>query len=282
METYGTLTLCATPIGNLEDITYRVVRTLQEVDFIAAEDTRHTRKLLNHFDIHTRLISYHEHNKMEKGKELIELLKQGKNLALVTDAGTPGISDPGEEIVRQAIEAGITVTSAPGAVAGITALILSGQSTRRFIFEGFLPIDKKERKALLESLKTETRTTILYEAPHRLNKTLELLYEALGERSITITKELTKKFEFVHKTILSEAITYFKEIEPKGEFVLVLAGKDIKSLQEEEQKTWEEMSISEHMAIYTDKGIDEKTAMKQVAKDRGVSKRDIYAYLHQK
>lgn len=282
METYGTLTLCATPIGNLEDITYRVVRTLQEVDFIAAEDTRHTRKLLNHFDIRTRLISYHEHNKMEKGKELIELLKQGKNLALVTDAGTPGISDPGEEIVRQAIEAGITVTSAPGAVAGITALILSGQSTRRFIFEGFLPIDKKERKALLESLKTETRTTILYEAPHRLNKTLELLYEALGERSITITKELTKKFEFVHKTILSEAITYFKEIEPKGEFVLVLAGKDIKSLQEEEQKTWEEMSISEHMAIYTDKGIDEKTAMKQVAKDRGVSKRDIYAYLHQK
>lgn len=282
METYGTLTLCATPIGNLEDITYRVVRTLQEVDFIAAEDTRHTRKLLNHFDIHTRLISYHEHNKMEKGKELIELLKQGKNLALVTDAGTPGISDPGEEIVRQAIEAGITVTSAPGAVAGITALILSGQSTRRFIFEGFLPTDKKERKALLESLKTETRTTILYEAPHRLNKTLELLYEALGERSITITKELTKKFEFVHKTTLSEAITYFKEIEPKGEFVLVLAGKDIKSLQEEEQKTWEEMSISEHMAIYTDKGIDEKTAMKQVAKDRGVSKRDIYAYLHQK
>ncbi|MBP3911962.1 MAG: 16S rRNA (cytidine(1402)-2'-O)-methyltransferase [Niameybacter sp.] len=281
METYGTLTLCATPIGNLEDITYRVVRTLQEVDFIAAEDTRHTRKLLNHFDIHTKLISYHEHNKMEKGKELIELLKQGKNLALVTDAGTPGISDPGEDIVKLAIEEGITVTSAPGAVAGITALILSGQSTRRFIFEGFLPTDKKERKALLESLKTETRTTILYEAPHRLNKTLELLYEALGDRSITVTKELTKKFEFIHKTTLSGAITYFEEVEPKGEFVLVLAGKDLKTLQEEDQKVWEEMSIEEHMKLYVNKGMDEKTAMKQVAKDRGVSKRDIYAYLHQ-
>ncbi len=281
METYGTLTLCATPIGNLEDITYRVVRTLQEVDFIAAEDTRHTRKLLNHFDIHTKLISYHEHNKMEKGKELIELLKQGKNLALVTDAGTPGISDPGEDIVKLAIEEGITVTSAPGAVAGITALILSGQSTRRFIFEGFLPTDKKERKALLESLKTETRTTILYEAPHRLNKTLELLYEALGDRSITVTKELTKKFEFIRKTTLSGAITYFEEVEPKGEFVLVLAGKDLKTLQEEDQKVWEEMSIEEHMNLYVNKGMDEKTAMKQVAKDRGVSKRDIYAYLHQ-
>ena len=273
--------LVPTPIGNLEDITYRVVRTLQEVDFIAAEDTRHTRKLLNHFDIHTKLISYHEHNKMEKGKELIELLKQGKNLALVTDAGTPGISDPGEDIVKLAIEEGITVTSAPGAVAGITALILSGQSTRRFIFEGFLPTDKKERKALLESLKTETRTTILYEAPHRLNKTLELLYEALGDRSITVTKELTKKFEFIHKTTLSGAITYFEEVEPKGEFVLVLAGKDLKALQEEDQKAWEEMSIEEHMNLYINKGMDEKTAMKQVAKDRGVSKRDIYAYLHQ-
>lgn len=280
METYGTLTLCATPIGNLEDITYRVVRTLQEADFIAAEDTRHTKKLLNHFDIHTRLISYHEHNKVEKGRELIGLLKQGKNIALVTDAGTPGISDPGEDIVKLAIEEGVTVTSAPGAVAGITALILSGQCTRRFIFEGFLPTDKKERKALLESLKTETRTTILYEAPHRLNKTLELLYEALGDRSITVTKELTKKFEFIRKTTLSEAIKYFEEVEAKGEFVLVLAGKDLKVLQEEDQKAWEELSIEAHMNVYTDKGMDEKMAMKQVAKDRGVSKRDIYAYLH--
>lgn len=282
METYGTLTLCATPIGNLEDITYRVVRTLKEADFIAAEDTRHTKKLLNHFEIHTKLISYHEHNKMEKGPELIEILKSGKNIALVTDAGTPGISDPGEDLVRLAMEAGITVTSGPGAVAGITALILSGQSTRRFVFEGFLPTDKKERKFVLESLKNETRTTIFYEAPHRLIKTLEALYEAVGDRSITVTKELTKKFEFIYKTTLSGAIDYFKEVEPKGEFVLVLEGKDIKVLQEEDQKAWEEMSIEDHLQVYLDKGQDEKSAMKQVAKDRGVSKRDIYAYIHQK
>ena len=282
METYGTLTLCATPIGNLEDITYRVVRTLKEADFIAAEDTRHTKKLLNHFEIHTKLISYHEHNKMEKGPELIEILKSGKNIALVTDAGTPGISDPGEDLVRLAMEAGITVTSGPGAVAGITALILSGQSTRRFVFEGFLPTDKKERKFVLESLKNETRTTIFYEAPHRLIKTLEALYEAVGDLSITVTKELTKKFEFIYKTTLSGAIDYFKEVEPKGEFVLVLEGKDIKVLQEEDQKAWEEMSIEDHLQVYLDKGQDEKSAMKQVAKDRGVSKRDIYAYIHQK
>lgn len=282
METYGTLTLCATPIGNLEDITYRVVRTLTETDFIAAEDTRHTKKLLNHFEIHTKLISYHEHNKMEKGPELIEILKSGKNIALVTDAGTPGISDPGEDLVRLAMEAGITVTSGPGAVAGITALILSGQSTRRFVFEGFLPTDKKERKFVLESLKNETRTTIFYEAPHRLIKTLEALYEAVGDRSITVTKELTKKFEFIYKTTLSGAIDYFKEVEPKGEFVLVLEGKDIKVLQEEDQKAWEEMCIEDHLQVYLDKGQDEKSAMKQVAKDRGVSKRDIYAYIHQK
>lgn len=281
METYGLLTLCATPIGNLEDITYRVVRTLTEADFIAAEDTRHTKKLLNHFDIHTKLISYHEHNKIEKGPELIDILKAGKNIALVTDAGTPGISDPGEDLVRLAIEEGITVTSAPGAVAGITALILSGQSTRRFVFEGFLPTDKRERKAVLEGLKNETRTTILYEAPHRLMKTLEALYETVGDRSITVTKELTKKFEFIYKTTLSGAINYFNEVEPKGEFVLVLEGKDPKVIQEEDQKAWEELSIEEHLQFYLDKGQDEKTAMKQVAKDRGVSKRDIYAYIHQ-
>ncbi|MEG1829232.1 MAG: 16S rRNA (cytidine(1402)-2'-O)-methyltransferase [Cellulosilyticaceae bacterium] len=281
METYGILTLCATPIGNLEDITYRVVRTLTEADFIAAEDTRHTKKLLNHFNIHTKLISYHEHNKIEKGPELIEILKSGKNIALVTDAGTPGISDPGEDLVRLAMEAGVMVTSAPGAVAGITALILSGQSTRRFIFEGFLPTDKKERRAVLEGLKNETRTTLLYEAPHRLLKTLEVLYEAVGDRSLTVTQELTQKFEFIYKTNLSGAIAYFEEVEPKGEFVLVLEGKDIKVLQEEDQKAWEEMSIEDHLQVYLDKGQDEKSAMKQVAKDRGVSKRDIYAYIHQ-
>lgn len=281
MKTYGTLTLCATPIGNLEDMTYRGVRTLQEADYIAAEDTRHTKKLLNHFDIHNKLISYHEHNKIEKGPELIRLLKEGYHIALVTDAGTPGISDPGEDLVRLALDEGITVTSAPGAVAGITALILSGQSTRRFIFEGFLPTDKKERQFILESLQKETRTTILYEAPHRLIKTLELLYKALGDRSITITRELTKKHETILKTTLSEALNYYEQEEPRGEYVLVLEGKAIKALQEEDREQWETLTIEEHMAIYLQKGLKDKEAMKQVAKDRGVSKRDIYQHLHQ-
>lgn len=277
---YGTLTLCATPIGNLEDMTYRAVRLMEEADFIAAEDTRHTKKLLNHFNIHTRLISYHEHNKIEKGPELIRLLKEGKNIVLVTDAGTPGISDPGEDMVKLALEEGITVTSAPGAVAGITALIISGQVTRRFIFEGFLPSQKKEKAQVLERLKNETRTVILYEAPHRLIKTLEELYETVGNRGITVTKELTKKYETVFKTTLEEAIQFYNEEEPRGEYVLILAGKDEQELQEEIKQEWTSMSIEDHMQFYTDKGMDEKSAMKQVAKDRGVSKRDIYAYLH--
>lgn len=277
---YGTLTLCATPIGNLEDMTYRAVRLMEEADFIAAEDTRHTKKLLNHFNIHTRLISYHEHNKIEKGPELIRLLKEGKNIVLVTDAGTPGISDPGEDMVKLALEEGITVTSAPGAVAGITALIISGQVTRRFIFEGFLPSQKKEKAQVLERLKNETRTVILYEAPHRLVKTLEELYEAVGNRGITVTKELTKKYETVFKTTLEGAIQFYNEEEPRGEYVLILAGKDEQELQEEIKQEWTSMSIEDHMQFYTDKGMDEKSAMKQVAKDRGVSKRDIYAYIH--
>lgn len=276
----GVLTLCATPIGNLEDMTYRAVRLLTEADFIAAEDTRHTKKLLNHFDIHTRLISYHEHNKVEKGPELIRLLQEGKNIVLVTDAGTPGISDPGEDLVKLALEAGITVTSAPGCVAGITALIISGQSTRRFIFEGFLPMNKKEKVEVLERLKDETRTVILYEAPHRLLKTLESLYEAVGNRAITVTKELTKKYETVFKTTISEAIQYYNQEEPRGEYVLILAGKDENELKEEIKEGWNNLSIEEHMKLYTNKGMDEKSAMKQVAKDRGVSKREIYAVLH--
>lgn len=280
MEEYGILTLCATPIGNLEDITYRAVRTLQEADFVAAEDTRHTKKLLNHFEIHTRLISYHEHNKIEKGPELIKILKDGKNIALVTDAGTPGISDPGEDLVRLALEEGITVTSTPGAVAGITALILSGQSTRRFVFEGFLPTNKKEKQFVLESMKQDIRTMILYEAPHRLIKTLETLYSELGDRGITVTKELTKKHETIFKTTLSEALKFYETEEPRGEYVLVLEGKDIKVIQQEDQDAWEKLTIEEHMKVYVDKGENEKNAMKLVAKDRGVSKREIYAHLH--
>ena len=280
MSDYGTLTLCATPIGNLEDITFRAVRLLKEADYIAAEDTRHTKKLLTHFEIHTRLISYHEHNKVEKGKEIIDKIKQGQNIVLVTDAGTPGISDPGEDLVRMALDEGIAVTSAPGAVAGITALIISGQSTRRFIFEGFLPMDKKEKKAVIESIRQDTRTIILYEAPHRLIKTLQFLYEELGNRGITITKELTKRYERVYKTTLEEALKNYEDEEPKGEYVLILEGKSIKEIQEEEQKSWEQLTIEEHMNVYLNKGMDEKNAMKQVAKDRGVSKRDIYAYIH--
>ena len=276
----GVLTLCATPIGNLEDITYRAVRLMTEADFIAAEDTRHTKKLLNHFDIHTRLISYHEHNKVEKGPELIGLLKEGKNIVLVTDAGTPGISDPGEDLVRLALEEGITVTSAPGCVAGVTALIISGQVTRRFVFEGFLPSNKKEKAEVLTRLKDETRTVILYEAPHRLVKTLESLYEVLGDRDITITKELTKKHEKVVKTSLGKALALYDEEEPRGEYVLVLAGRDEKEIKEELKESWTSLSIEEHMDIYVSKGMDEKSAMKQVAKDRGVSKRDIYAAIH--
>lgn len=277
---YGVLTLCATPIGNLEDMTYRAVRLMNEADFIAAEDTRHTKKLLNHFEIHTRLISYHEHNKMEKGPELIKLLMEGKNIVLVTDAGTPGISDPGSDLVKLALEQGITVTSAPGAVAGITALIISGQCTRRFIFEGFLPVDKKEKAEVLERLKNETRTVILYEAPHRLVKTLEKLYEVLGNRGITVTKELTKKHETVLKTTLENAVAHFHIEEPRGEYVLILAGRDVEEIKEELKEGWNSLSIEQHMTLYLEKGMDQKSAMKQVAKDRGVSKRDIYAQIH--
>jgi len=281
MSSYGILTLCATPIGNLEDITYRAIRLLTEANIIAAEDTRHTKQLLNHFEIHTRLISYHEHNKTEKGKQIIERLKEGNNIVLVTDAGTPGISDPGEDLVKLALEEGITVTAAPGAVAAVTALIISGQSTRRFVFEGFLPSNKKEKAQVLSVLKDETRTIILYEAPHRLLKTLEALHKALGNRSVTVTKELTKKFEMVFKTTLEEAIQRYTEEQARGEYVLIVEGKDIKELQEEVQKEWTSLSIEEHMKVYTDKGIDEKDAMKKVAKDRGVGKREIYAFLHQ-
>ena len=276
MGGYGVLTLCATPIGNLEDMTYRAVRVMQETDIIAAEDTRHTRKLLTHFDIHTHLESYHEHNKMVKGPALIEKLKQGKDIVLVTDAGTPGISDPGEDIVRLALEEGIKVTAIPGAVAGIVGLIISGQNTRRFSFEGFLPQDKKERNTRLEVLKNNTSTIVLYEAPHRIKKTIGYLYEGLGNRSITITRELTKRYEEVAKMDLEEALLYFKERDPKGEYVLIVEGADQELLDEATAKGWESITIEDHMSQYTSQGTSEKDAMRLVAKDRGISKRDIY------
>ena len=275
----GTLYLCATPIGNLEDMTFRVIRTLKEVDMIAAEDTRNSIKLLNHFEIKTPMTSYHEYNKIEKGHKLVQMLLEGKNLALITDAGTPGISDPGEELVQMCYEAGVPVTSLPGAAACITALTLSGLSTRRFVFEAFLPSDKKERQQVLEELKNDTRTVICYEAPHRLVKTLKELLEALGNRRITICRELTKKHETAWQTHIAEACEYYQENAPKGECVLVIEGRSREELKAEEQEQWEQMPLEAHMERYESQGMDHKSAMKRVAKDRGVSKRDIYRML---
>lgn len=275
----GKLYLCATPIGNLEDITLRVLRTLEEVDLIAAEDTRNSIKLLNHFEIKTPMTSYHEYNKIEKAYQLVDKMKSGLNVALITDAGTPGISDPGEDLVRICYESGIEVTSLPGAAAVITALTLSGLPTRRFAFEAFLPRDKKERQTILASLKKETRTIILYEAPHHLKKTLEELFEVLEDRPITICRELTKRYETAFQTTLSGAISYYEENEPKGEFVLVIQGKQPEELLQEERQAWESLSLEEHMTHYEEQGISRKEAMKLVAKDRGISKREVYAAL---
>ncbi len=275
----GKLYLCATPIGNLEDITLRVLRTLEEVDLIAAEDTRNSIKLLNHFEIKTPMTSYHEYNKIEKAYQLVDKMKSGLNVALITDAGTPGISDPGEDLVRICYESGIEVTSLPGAAACITALTLSGLPTRRFAFEAFLPREKKERQTILASLEKETRTIILYEAPHHLKKTLEELFAVLGDRPLTLCRELTKRYETAFQTTLSGAISYYQENEPKGEFVLVIQGKSQEELLQEEQATWETLSLEEHMAHYEKQNISRKDAMKLVAKDRGISKREVYAAL---
>lgn len=275
----GKLYLCATPIGNLEDITYRVLRTLKEVDLIAAEDTRNSIKLLNHFDIKTPMTSYHEYNKIEKAYQLVDKMREGLNIALITDAGTPGISDPGEDLVRICYEEGIEVTSLPGPAACITALTMSGLPTRRFAFEAFLPREKKERADVLGQLRNETRTIIIYEAPHHLVKTLEELYEVLGDRKIAICRELTKRYEEKTLTTISESIIYYRDNEPRGEYVLVLEGKTFEELKKEEQKSWENMSLEEHMAVYEGQGIDHKEAMKLVAKDRGISKRDVYQAL---
>ena len=266
----GILYLCATPIGNLQDMTFRVLETLRTADLIAAEDTRNSIKLLNHFDIHTPMTSYHEYNKVEKAGQLVRLMAEGKHVALVTDAGTPAISDPGEVLVRMCQENNIPVTSLPGPCACITALTLSGLSARRFCFEGFLPVDKRERRMVLEELQGESRTMVLYEAPHHLRGTLEELSRNLGDRRITLCRELTKKFETVMPTTLSGALEHFKTQEPRGEYVLVLEGKSFQEQRREEILSWEAMSIEDHMAYYERQGMDSKTAMKQVARDRGV------------
>lgn len=275
----GTLYLCATPIGNLNDMSFRVLSTLKEVDLIAAEDTRNSIKLLNHFEIKTPMTSYHEYNKVEKADELIAKLLNGKNIALITDAGTPAISDPGEVLVAKCLAEGIHVTSLPGCCACITGLTLSGLSARRFCFEGFLPADKKEKKAVLEELREETRTIILYEAPHHLKRTLRELYDTVGERRITLCRELTKKFETVFPTTLKQSISFYEENEPRGEYVLVLEGLSREDKKQNEQTQWEKMTIEEHMAFYEKQGIDRKSAMKKVASDRGVGKREIYQAL---
>lgn len=275
----GKLYLCATPIGNLEDITLRVLRTLKEVDLIAAEDTRNSIKLLNHFEIKTPMTSYHEYNKIDKGRLLIEKMQSGMNIALITDAGTPGISDPGEELVAMCCETGLEVTSLPGPSACITALTLSGLPTRRFAFEAFLPMEKKERRAILEELVDETRTIILYEAPHKLTKTLKDLREVLGNRRMTLCRELTKKYETAFHTTIDELIACYENEKPLGECVLVIEGKSRRELKEEAAASWENISVEEHMNIYEREGMSRKEAMKQVAKDRGVSKREIYKYL---
>lgn len=275
----GILYLCATPIGNLEDMTYRCVRILKEVDLIAAEDTRNSIKLLNHFEIDTPMTSYHEFNKIEKAHTLLAALKDGKNIAVITDAGTPGISDPGEELVAMCYEEDIEVNAVPGAAACITAVTSSGQACRRFSFEAFLPKDKKERARVLAEMQQETRTMIVYEASHHLRATLQELYQALGDRSITLCRELTKRYEEKKKMTLAQAVDYYRENDPRGEYVLVISGKSKEEVMQEEQSRWEDLSIEEHMQIYLDQDYSKKDAMKAVAKDRGVSKRDIYQAL---
>mgnify|MGYP001208952837 CR=1 FL=1 len=276
MNKSGTLYIVATPIGNLEDITLRALRILQEVDIIAAEDTRQTIKLLNHFEIKNNLVSYYEHNKIEKGKYLIEQLLSGKDIALVSDAGSPGISDPGEDIIKLALEHDVRLTMVPGATAAVMGLVLSGLPTGRFAFEGFLPVNKKLRNERLKSIKNDTRTLILYEAPHKLVRTLKDLRDAFGNRQIVLARELTKRFEEVCRITVDEAIEKYNVESPRGEFVLILEGADDKQMKEESINSWTNISLREHVSKYICDGLSKKEAMKKTAEDRGLSKRDVY------
>lgn len=282
MSDTGTLYLVATPIGNLEDITFRALRVLREADIIAAEDTRQTLKLLNHFEIKNTLVSYYEHNKIEKGNYLIQKLMEGKNIAIVSDAGSPGISDPGEDLVRLAVEQGITVTMIPGPAAVITGLVVSGLPSGRFAFEGFLPMNKRVRAERLKSIREDTRTLVFYEAPHKLIHTLMDLREAFGNRRIVLARELTKKFEQIIRCTLDEAVAKYDAEPPKGEFVLILEGEDEKLLEETRAESWNSISLEEHLRKYLDSGLARKEALKKVAEDRGLSKRDVYNSLLEK
>jgi 16S rRNA (cytidine1402-2'-O)-methyltransferase len=272
----GKLYLVATPIGNLQDITLRALNTLKEVDFIAAEDTRQTIKLLNHFEIKKPLVSYYEHNKIVKGNYLIEQLLQGKNIALVSDAGSPGISDPGEDLVKLAIESDIPVTMIPGPVAAVTGLVISGLAAGRFVFEGFLPMNKRSRQERLQQLKDETRTIIFYEAPHKLPYTLKDMYNAWGDRKIALARELTKRFEEVIRCTLYEAMERFQEEAPKGEFVVIIEGQDENVLINREKDRYSDISIEDHVNMYVAEGLSKKDAIKKAADDRGMNKRDVY------
>ena len=275
----GTLYLCATPIGNLGDISNRCLEVLKSVDLIAAEDTRRTLQLLNHFGITKALTSYHEHNKKAKGEYIIGPLNEGKSVAQVSDAGTPAISDPGEDLVSLAIENGIEVTSVPGAVAGITGLILSGLSTKRYAFEGFLSTNKRNRKEHLLSIKNDTHTLIFYEAPHKLRTTLSDMREVFGgDRKIALARELTKLHEQVLRMTLDEAVSYYDEQSPRGEYVIIIEGAN--TVTDDDSCFWEDMSIKEHIEKYIEDGMDSKEAIKVVAKERGVPKRDVYNQYH--
>jgi 16S rRNA (cytidine1402-2'-O)-methyltransferase len=274
--TMGKLSVCATPIGNLEDITLRVINTLRSVDLIAAEDTRRTLKLLNHYEIHKPLISYHEHNKESKGLELIEELRQGKHIALVSDAGMPGISDPGADLIQQCIANDIPFEILPGATAFATALVASGLSTERFSFEGFLDREKKNRRKRLELISNEDRTLILYESPHRLNSTLKDLYEVLGNRRIVLARELTKVHEEFLRGNLDEIIDYYKENTPRGEYVVLVEGISSKERSELETEAWHKIPIIDHLMLYLNEGIDKKDAIQRVAKERNIPKREVY------
>ncbi len=276
-DTQGKLYLCPTPIGNLGDITARTLEVLRTADLIAAEDTRNTLRLLNHFDLHVPLTSYHEHNKFEKASELVDNMLKGKVIACVTDAGTPGISDPGEILVRKAVEAGIEVTSLPGATAFVTALTVSGFSTERFVFEGFLPREKKARREILDFISKEMRTIILYEAPHHLKGTLSELREVLGgSRRIALCRELTKLHEEILRLSMQDACDHYKDRDPRGEYVLVIEGMSREEIAAAKQREFKDMSISEHVAMYEGQGFDRKEAMKRTAADRGMAKRDVY------
>jgi 16S rRNA (cytidine1402-2'-O)-methyltransferase len=274
----GKLYLVPTPIGNLKDITLRALEVLKDADVIAAEDTRVTLKLLNRFEIRKPLISYHQHNEEVKSDDIIERLREGKNIALVTDAGTPGISDPGSVIVSKCLELGIKFEVLPGATAVTTALVYSGLDTTSFIFKGFLPRENKDRKVLIDDLKGRTETLIFYEAPHRLRDTLEFLKENLGNRKLSLCRELTKLHEEILRMSLDESIAYYKDNSPRGEYVLVVEGKSRELIEGEKRALWEYMSVEEHIKKYMDEGLSKKEAVKKVAKDRNMSKSEIYKY----